>query len=139
MTLTLEQVLDFLAPDETLEDLFSRLGREKLSTGIRAIDKHVALRPGVFLEACGGAGCGKSELLMQVWGDLTVMTFAGCYFGNPKNIGCRQISLTAGGLALPLGEREVLTELSIQSPINNLAFHTGCCPCPSGGHSTAAR
>ncbi|KAF5842249.1 hypothetical protein DUNSADRAFT_8312 [Dunaliella salina] len=64
--LTLEQCLDFLAPDETLGQLYYRLSNEKLSTGIQAIDRHLALRPGVFLEACGGAGCGKSELLMQV-------------------------------------------------------------------------
>uniref|UniRef100_A0A7S3R583 DNA recombination and repair protein Rad51-like C-terminal domain-containing protein n=1 Tax=Dunaliella tertiolecta TaxID=3047 RepID=A0A7S3R583_DUNTE len=64
--LTLEQCLDFLAPDETLGQLYCRLSKEKLSTGIQAIDRHLALRPGIFLEACGGAGCGKSELLMQV-------------------------------------------------------------------------
>jgi hypothetical protein len=66
MALTLEQVLDFLAPDETLGQLFGRLGRERLSSGLQAVDRHLELRPGVFLEACGGACCGKTELLLQV-------------------------------------------------------------------------
>lgn len=67
-SLTLDQCLSFLAPDESLADFLGRLGAENLGTGLAAVDSHLALRPGVVLELCGPAGCGKTELLVQVGG-----------------------------------------------------------------------
>ena len=66
MQLTLQQCLDFLDPDESLYGFFERIHHERQPLGVQAVDKHLALRPGVFLEMCGPADSGKTELLIQV-------------------------------------------------------------------------
>ncbi|KAJ9532243.1 hypothetical protein QJQ45_003969 [Haematococcus lacustris] len=62
-SLSLMEVLAFLAPDETAGDLLSRLHRERLVTGLPFLDQHL---PGMLLEVCGPTGSGKSEVLIQV-------------------------------------------------------------------------
>lgn len=64
--LTREQLLQFLAPDETAADFFRRQATETVPTGLPCIDAHIKLRPGHILELAGPTGCGKTELLAQV-------------------------------------------------------------------------
>lgn len=69
MSLALTDFLEFLRPDETASQFFSRIHQEQFKTGVRLIDRHVTLRPGVVLELCGPNGSGKTELLIQVGSD----------------------------------------------------------------------
>ncbi|PNH09767.1 hypothetical protein TSOC_003574 [Tetrabaena socialis] len=55
-----------LAFDETGACFFRRVQQERVPTGLELIDRHVALRPGVLLEAAGPPGSGKSELLLAI-------------------------------------------------------------------------
>ena len=64
--LTKEELLQFVAPDETAADFLRRQATEALATGLPCVDSHLKLRPGHVLELVGPTGCGKSELLAEV-------------------------------------------------------------------------
>jgi hypothetical protein len=64
--LTKQQLLRFVAPDETAAEFFARQVAEAVPTGVACVDRHVRLRPGQVLELVGPTGSGKSELLAQV-------------------------------------------------------------------------
>ena len=60
-----DEVLRFLAPDETASQFFLRAAGEHIQTGLGLIDNNLSLRPGVVLEAAGPHGSGKTELLLH--------------------------------------------------------------------------
>lgn len=63
--LSKQQLLRFVAPDETAAEFFARQASEAVPIGAPCIDQHVRLRPGQVLELVGPTGSGKSELLAQ--------------------------------------------------------------------------
>lgn len=79
-----------LAPDESLLDVLQRASREQVHTGFALLDRALSLRPGRVLELAGPAGCGKSELLLQVC--TAGILYAACHWhckGLPWSQGCR--------------------------------------------------
>lgn len=79
-----------LAPDESLLDVLQRASREQVHTGFALLDRALSLRPGRVLELAGPAGCGKSELLLQVC--TAGFVYAACRWhckGLPWSQGCR--------------------------------------------------
>eukprot|EP00197_Chlamydomonas_leiostraca_P016195 CAMPEP_0202861996 /NCGR_PEP_ID=MMETSP1391-20130828/3205_1 /ASSEMBLY_ACC=CAM_ASM_000867 /TAXON_ID=1034604 /ORGANISM="Chlamydomonas leiostraca, Strain SAG 11-49" /LENGTH=134 /DNA_ID=CAMNT_0049541469 /DNA_START=141 /DNA_END=542 /DNA_ORIENTATION=- len=86
LQLTLNDVLAFLEPDETLGDFLSRAHAERQTTGIPVVDAAVTLRPGVVLEIAGPSGSGKSELLAQVAAHCLVQGLAPQQQGQQQQV-----------------------------------------------------
>eukprot|EP00887_Chlorella_sp_A99_P000609 scaffold5.g609.t1 len=59
------RLLAFLRPDETAAELLARTYVEPLLTGVPLVDRHAPLRAGHVLEVAGGAGSGKTDVLVQ--------------------------------------------------------------------------
>lgn len=79
-----------LAPDESLLDVLQRASREQMHTGFALLDRALSLQPGRVLELAGPAGCGKSELLLQVCTAGFVYAVCGRLSkGLPWSQGCR--------------------------------------------------
>ena len=64
--LTHEQLVAWLAPDESAAAFLARTITEAFSSGVPVIDEHTQLRPGQMIEIVGPSGAGKSEMLLQV-------------------------------------------------------------------------
>lgn len=69
---TIEELMAFLAPDESADQLLRRSFVETRRTNLHFIDQHVELKPGHPLEVAGPSSSGKTEILLQVLKDKSI-------------------------------------------------------------------
>lgn len=60
------QILEDLAPDESLGQCISRYTKERISLGVPLLDRFTTFNKTDVLELCGQTGAGKTEMLYSV-------------------------------------------------------------------------
>lgn len=70
--------MQWVTPDETAAQFFTRHSQEAVPTGLPLLDAHLTLRPGVVLELAGPTGAAKTEILLQVRDPVLMPAAAGC-------------------------------------------------------------